>query len=330
MFPKIILGSYETAGEGFITFLAVFFGLLHCLFFIAPRSGYSKLTVFNAFLFTAVCGFFSASLVHHLIWELDYIKSHPIHLFEALVENTGRSNLGAPIGILAGLSLYCRMLGLNFFHFSVPFLKASFLWLGIGRIACFLNGDAYGIPTSSIFGVTFSENSTAWMSEWNILSSRYSFSQNPLPEIEKIFTSQYGLHLSDLPIPDKLSNLKMTGYSTLADLNSFYKSSPSIKTLAEQGLWPFPTVYPKVHPTQLYELFSLVGIYFFFEYFYGKRWRESNIPFLYIIVFGMNRFWIEFLRADRSPGFFGLTGAQILCLGYALSGICMYFYYTKK
>ncbi|HNO23729.1 MAG TPA: prolipoprotein diacylglyceryl transferase [Leptospiraceae bacterium] len=275
-------------------------------------------------------GFSSSSLVHHFIWEFDYVKENPYHMFEALFEGTGRSNLGAPIGFLAGLFIYCRMLKLDFFHFSFPSLKASFLWLGIGRIACFLNGDAYGIPTSSFLGVTFSEDSSDLMSEWKLLSSGYSFSPNPLPEIEKIFTAQYGLHLSDLPIPDKLSNLKMTGYSTLADLNSFYKNSSCIKTLAEQGLWPFPTVYPKVHPTQLYELFSLVGIYFFFEYFYGKRWRESTIPFLYIIIFGKNRFWIEFFRADRSPGFFGLTGAQILCLGYTLSGICMYFYYTEK
>ncbi len=330
MFPKILIGNYEIRGEGFLTFLAILGAFIHVIFIITPKSGYSKQTVINGFIFSLVVALISAVISHYLIWDFDKFKNNPSILLEGLVKFSGHSITGAIIGCVLGLIIYCKLMNLNFFHFSSCFSYPILLWMGLGRIACFCNGDAYGIPTTSIFGITFSEDSFTWMDEWNKLSGSYYISTNPLPQIEKIFSSIYGLHLNDLPIPDKLSLFKKEGFSTLADLSIFYKDKPSIQTLYAIGLFPFPTVYPKVHPTQLYDLFSLTTIYFVIKKISSKDWAKQRVMFIFFIAYGLNRFWIEFFRADKSPGLFGLTGAQLLCIGFIFLGIAAYVYYTLK
>ncbi len=333
MFPEIIIGNYIFRGEGLLTFLTALGCFAHLFFFIIPKSGYSRITFVNGFIFTFAVGMIGEVLFHYLIWDFETVKSNPeIIITKGFMQFSGNSILGGVFGGVLGLWLYCIRLKINFFHAVSVLIFIIPLWLGVGRIACFLNGDAYGVPTTSVFGVTFSEKSNSWMDEWSQHALVYLGSETPLSEIEKIFSEKYGLHLNDIPIPDSLEKYKKEGYATLADLQVFYPENISLnkKVLYEKGLYPFPIVYPKVHPTQLYEMFSLIGLFFIMSRIAKEKWAEQRMVFIFFILYGLNRFWIEFFRSDKSPGILGLTGAQILCLGFILFGIAAYIYYTRK
>ena len=77
-------------------------------------------------------------------------------------------------------------------------------------------------------------------------------------------------------------------------------------------------------------MFSLSILFLILTYISKQEWAKQRMVFLFFIVYGANRFWIEFLRSDKSVGLLGLTGAQLLCLGFVLFGIVAYFYYTQK
>lgn len=69
----------------------------------------------------------------------------------------------------------------------------------------------------------------------------------------------------------------------------------------------------KVHPTQLYE--SILGFGIFY-YLYQKRTKvkvAGSLFFTYLVLGGIERFFIEFLRLNQKY-LFGLSGAQLIAL----------------
>ena len=69
----------------------------------------------------------------------------------------------------------------------------------------------------------------------------------------------------------------------------------------------------KVHPTQLYEIF-VGGSIFAFLYWFRPRARFVGQVFaLYLMLAGIERFFIEFIRTNHHY-LFGLTGAQIIAI----------------
>ena len=69
----------------------------------------------------------------------------------------------------------------------------------------------------------------------------------------------------------------------------------------------------KVHPTQIYE--SLLGFGIFY-YLYQKRTKvtvQGSLFFTYLVLGGVERFLIEFLRLNQKY-LFGLSGAQLIAL----------------
>lgn len=87
----------------------------------------------------------------------------------------------------------------------------------------------------------------------------------------------------------------------------------------------FPGVPGKVHPTQLYEaifLFILFGLCYLL---YWKKNFKHNLS-LYLIVYGIFRFLIEFLRDDdRGQFLFGLTPSQFWSIAMIVGGVAVYF-----
>ncbi len=87
----------------------------------------------------------------------------------------------------------------------------------------------------------------------------------------------------------------------------------------------FPHLSYKVHPTQLYEsafLFTLCAICFFLAW---KKNFKHNMS-LYLVVYGIFRFCIEFLRGDdRGSLVSGISPSQFWSIGMVVLGIALYF-----
>jgi len=78
----------------------------------------------------------------------------------------------------------------------------------------------------------------------------------------------------------------------------------------------------KVHPTQIYESLICFGLFY---YLYQKRTKivvQGSLFFSYLVLAGVERFLIEFLRLNQKY-LFGLSGAQIIAL--SMIGIGVWF-----
>lgn len=88
----------------------------------------------------------------------------------------------------------------------------------------------------------------------------------------------------------------------------------------------FPGLPSPVHPTQLYEavfLFLLFGVCSFLAL---KKKYQHNLS-LYLVVYGLFRFLIEFLRDDsRGELIVGISPSQFLSLLFIVGGVAVYFY----
>ena len=81
----------------------------------------------------------------------------------------------------------------------------------------------------------------------------------------------------------------------------------------------------KVHPTQLYETFISIILFF---YLYNKRKSvkiKGSLFFLYLILAGLERFFVEFIRTNEKYFLDIFSGAQIISLIMISIGILFLF-----
>ncbi len=87
-----------------------------------------------------------------------------------------------------------------------------------------------------------------------------------------------------------------------------------------------PTVDPvtgevfRVHPTQLYEIALSLAI-FAVLWRIRSRWPAERIAGLYLLLAGLERFGVEFLRTTTPSWIPGLSVAQLMALGLVGAGI---------
>jgi phosphatidylglycerol:prolipoprotein diacylglycerol transferase len=67
-----------------------------------------------------------------------------------------------------------------------------------------------------------------------------------------------------------------------------------------------PTDVP-LHPTQLYESFAMLIVFFFLFWLHKRRRFSGQVILLYALLYSVIRFSIEFLRDDPRGDLFGLT-----------------------
>ncbi len=72
----------------------------------------------------------------------------------------------------------------------------------------------------------------------------------------------------------------------------------------------FPGDAVRRHPVQLYEAAALLGIYFILRAVEKGRFRPGSLLFVYGLLYGIWRFFAEFLRADNPRAAAGLTVFQ--------------------
>jgi len=91
----------------------------------------------------------------------------------------------------------------------------------------------------------------------------------------------------------------------------------------------FPTHGERLHPTQLYETAGLFIIFLILKLqrpvpFKGTGLQRSGSIFvLYLVLAGLERFVVEFFRADHDILWLGLSLAQFVALGVMAAGLIL-------
>ncbi len=92
----------------------------------------------------------------------------------------------------------------------------------------------------------------------------------------------------------------------------------------------FPGFPNPVHPTQLYEAAFLFLLFALFSYLLLKKKYKYNLP-LYLILYGVFRFLIEFIRGDDRGKFIGIfSPSQFWSVLMTAGGIVLYVILMKK
>lgn len=80
-----------------------------------------------------------------------------------------------------------------------------------------------------------------------------------------------------------------------------------------------------IHPTQLYSAAANLMIFGFLWFFRGKKKFDGQLFWLYVLLYGIIRFFIEMFRGDfRGPAFWALLSvSQVIGITMAVVGIVM-------
>lgn len=93
-------------------------------------------------------------------------------------------------------------------------------------------------------------------------------------------------------------------------------------------LVPESLKFIKIHPTQLYSSIMLLGIFLFMYYFAQKYFtKPGQLISIYLILAGLERFIVDFFRADQELlSWCALGLQQVLALGIIFAGASLYTY----
>ncbi len=159
MFPHLFsIGEFHIRAWGLMVALGILVATLVSKK-LAEKEGLDGEIILDYVLYAVVAGILGAR-VWEIIFSWSNFENNPLSALEFW--NGGLSIQG---GVAAGLIVtlwFVRRHKLNFWQFADVLAPGLILGQAIGRIGCFLNGDAYGIPANSWFGVVYKPGTPAF------------------------------------------------------------------------------------------------------------------------------------------------------------------------
>jgi len=125
----------------------------------AERNGISKEKIEDYFLYAVFGSVIGARLYYVAFTEPSQFWRNPFSVF-AIWEG-GLAIHGAILGGLIVAFFYTRRHRIQFAKFADTLAPSVILGQAIGRIGCFLNGDAHGYPTDLPWGIVYAPESPA-------------------------------------------------------------------------------------------------------------------------------------------------------------------------
>ncbi|WP_239617983.1 prolipoprotein diacylglyceryl transferase [Cohnella mopanensis] len=158
---KVVLftiGDFHVHSYGVVVALAVLLAL-GVARYLAAGTSYQEHVV-NIVPYVFVGAILCARIWHVFFFQWEYYSKHLTEI--VYIWNGGIAIQGALIGGFVALIVYTKKHRLSFWKLTDLLAPAIVLGQSIGRIACFLNGDAYGSPTGSGFGIVYPEGTMAY------------------------------------------------------------------------------------------------------------------------------------------------------------------------
>jgi len=270
----------------------------------------------NAALYSLIGGVVGARLFY-VIHHFDQFQQDPVSVFAIWLG--GLELLGGVILAVAIILFYLLYNKLPIRRYLDILAIGLMLALVFGRIGCFLNGCCYGKPTELPWGVRFPYYSFAYLSQINADLER----NRPQPHLK---------------LPDEFF-----GY-TDKDGASYSGLKPREYLTEKQKIEITEGKYRclSIHPTQLYSsaiaaLTCLILFLFWRRAQKAERLKSSKKLFtkpgctfsLMFILYGISRFFMEFLRDDNPFEFDGLTISQNIGLAMVALGVILMAIFQK-
>jgi phosphatidylglycerol:prolipoprotein diacylglycerol transferase len=271
----------------------------------------------NAALYSLIAGVVGARLFY-VIHYFEKFRTDLLAVFS--IWEGGLELLGGVILSIAVIVAYMYYHKLAIRKYLDILAIGLMLALMFGRIGCFLNGCCFGRPTNLPWGVRFPYGSYAYRSQVFPNPQRNRAEpQLKLPD-EFFFNNVRG---------NNLQYQRLKEYEELTDEQ---------KKMVETG--PYRCL--PVHPTQLYSsangaLLCLV-LYLFWRRSqnairsgkYEKLFTKPGCTFgLMFVLYGITRFFLEFVRDDNPLEFDGLTVSQNICIIMIIFGAALMTIFTQ-
>jgi phosphatidylglycerol---prolipoprotein diacylglyceryl transferase len=272
-------------------------------------------------IYAALFGFLGAKIFHNLENWQDF-RQHPI---EALLSFSGLTFYGGLICAAVAIYFYSRKHKIDFRHLCDAMAPTLMLAYALGRIGCQVSGDG----------------------DWGILNSAYVTVPGPVSKVEMVDTARFQSTLqnhsnfylrtfqlnnvSEIPhasvkAPGWLPNW-LFAYSYPHNVVNEGAPIPGCKEEQFCNQLPIP-----VFPTPFYE--TIISFFLFlFLWSLRKKLKVPGTLFgVYLIVNGIERFFVEQIRVNTKYDIFGFhpTQAEIIAVLLVLGGASLYFYMKKK
>ncbi|QMV42355.1 prolipoprotein diacylglyceryl transferase [Cohnella cholangitidis] len=152
------IGDFHVHSYGVVVAIAVLLALGVARYLAAGTPYREHIANMVPYLF--VGAIVSARIWHVFFFQWDYYSKHLTEI--VYIWNGGIAIQGALIGGFVAMVIYAKKHRLSFWQLADILAPAIVLGQSVGRIACFLNGDAYGSPTGSGFGIVYPEGTMAY------------------------------------------------------------------------------------------------------------------------------------------------------------------------
>lgn len=152
------IGDFPVRSYGLVVALAALLAL-GMAYFLARGTPYQK-HILNLVPYVAIGATFCARVWHVFFFQWDYYSTHLAEI--PSIWHGGIAIQGALIGGIAAIAIYTKKHRISFWELADIIAPAIVLGQAIGRIACFLNGCAYGSPTHSNFGIIYPKGTIAF------------------------------------------------------------------------------------------------------------------------------------------------------------------------
>jgi phosphatidylglycerol:prolipoprotein diacylglycerol transferase len=152
------IGDYPVRSYGLVVAIAILLAI-GVAYFLARGTKYRE-HVMDLGMYTVFGAIIGARFWEVFFFQWGYYSQNLHEIFA--IWHGGLSIQGALVGGFLTGAVYTWYHKLDFWEFADVVAPAIIFGQAIGRIACFLNGDAFGSPTGSNFGLVYPEGTMAY------------------------------------------------------------------------------------------------------------------------------------------------------------------------
>lgn len=152
------IGDFPIRSYGIVVVLAIILGI-GVAYYLTRKTDYRK-HIIDLAMYSVVGSIVGARIWHVFFFQWPYYQDHLNEIFS--IWNGGLAIQGGIVGGFITGAFYCKMRKLDLWEMADYLAPAIIFGQGVGRIACLLNGDAFGAPTGYNFGLVYPPGTMAY------------------------------------------------------------------------------------------------------------------------------------------------------------------------